>query len=103
MTRLEFAKERQHDLMLPEVGFRADLINDMIALNPVRRIGPKQPGWDGLRSVDWPEMQAYAASVGADWCAWDFQTVYSMSAAFLTGLREGADPLCIPPTERASR
>jgi hypothetical protein len=82
------------------IAFRGALVDDLIALGPVRKIGPAAPNWDGLRPVDWPEMQAYVAALGLRWTAWDFNTIAAMASAFLAGLREGADPLSIPPVER---
>jgi len=55
----------------------------------------------GIDALTWLEIKSYADATGLVSEAWELQTVRAMSEAFVQGLREGEDPLSIPPTERS--
>lgn len=82
---------------MPEITLDAGdyLMRALADLGPVRGTG-----MGGLRAADWPEIAAFAQATGAVVEAWEMVALRQMAAAYVAGLRDGADPLSIAPADR---
>lgn len=63
-------------------------------------VGPVGAGGFGVMALPWVEIKAFADATGSITEPWEFRAISQMSRAYVTGLREGENPLCIPPAER---
>jgi len=55
-------------------------------------------GGDGTRvPLTWSEIDAFSKSLGAQLSAFERDALHKMSLAYFIGLRQGRDPLSVPP------
>ena len=62
--------------------------------------GEISSGISGPVPLTWSEIANYCAVTSFDPLPWEAQDLRRMSIEYLTGMREGTDPLNKPPPER---
>lgn len=61
-------------------------------------LGPTRPKGEGFAPTDWDIIAPYSAAIGLD--ADDAVILSKMCRGYCQAMREGENPLCIPPVER---
>lgn len=80
-------------LGLPELDGTEYLIEAMFRLGPIRSDGM------GLRSADWPEIDAFARLTGRVSEPWEFEALFDMCSGYFAAHEAGADPLAMSPAQ----
>lgn len=93
-TRLAHAVKTGAPTGLPDLGPGQYLAEAMMRLGPVKSDGM------GLRSADWPEIDAFARVTGRIGDPWEAETLFDMCRAYLRESQAGEDPLAIAPVDR---
>ena len=95
-TRLEALREAGETPRMPDLSIGGDYIKALLRLGPLR-----STEMGGQRSVDWPEITAFAQGTQRVSAPWEIELLYDLAQEYAAGHRTGCKLFGIEPMEKA--